>query len=386
MILMNAGNQIVVLFVGTFLVAQVFWASGESFTAIGLFAIIDWTSLFIFFFLASVLCKLIRPTWVIRMSAGLACGLLFLLVFQPDIIADWHLALAALWGAIQGLYWGANNFLVSETFGKETKLSYMVWFQLMVCFVKIVFPFTFGLIIDFESFFVTTVIILVVCLLTFGFSFFVRAEKREPQRLKMFKMLKVFKEQSFTRPAWSFAFVTFLNGLTGAMTISMTIMVLMTFGTNLSLGILMTVGSAVTIAMLWAYRRWKNKVGTPLFFASAILPLLAGLPLFFTISYATVVISQGAIVAFRRIISVEEETVRLTMAKYMGREDFNVEVNLFYEIMLWLGRITSGGLVVMLGVFSAPPIAFAAVFVIMLLFLLVHAMLVLAWKKKYLHT
>ena len=44
----------------------------------------------------------------------LACIFLLLLIWFPGLVYNNFLWLAVFWGAVQGLYWSADNFLVAE--------------------------------------------------------------------------------------------------------------------------------------------------------------------------------------------------------------------------------------------------------------------------------
>ena len=378
----NVCFSILSMFVSLFLIARIFIITGNDFVAVGLFTLVEITALMFAYLLASVLCKRIKAINVTRLAAVVACGFLFLTVFWSDGLYNYYLIFAGIWGVALGLFWGGNNLLVAAVFKKEKTVNYMVWAHSLNTVTKILFPITFGLAIDYGSFLVTCIVVLIISIIQIIFAALIKTSEQPKSRLQMIKFFKRLKEKKFTRPAWSFCIITICNGLAHTTALCITIMIIFIHGTYTSLGFFSSIFGIASIVVLLLYNRMGNHKGK-LYIVATIAPVLASFLLFGGVIAVTVFIFQMVNSSFRRVLAVEEESTRLSMAKYWGGEEFTTESHMFYEFMLWVGRAISCSIIILLGIFMATEIFFVMAVIFMVVACALHGLLLLFWKKKY---
>ena len=156
LLLVNLCFSVISLFMNTFLLAQIFVITGESFLALGLFSIVNFSFIFIFHVVGSEFCKRFTPIFVIRLSSALACVILLSVFFLYEQLAYLYVALGLLWGCVTGLYYCAYQFLLSKNSKNEAMLRYISVYISMVSILKLGFPATFGAIIHYGGFLTTS--------------------------------------------------------------------------------------------------------------------------------------------------------------------------------------------------------------------------------------
>ena len=378
----NSCYSVLSLFVGVFLVAQIFVITDESFAAVAMFALVELTMLFIFFTIACYLSKKIKPIYVTRFSALVMCGLLILIMAWEDGVYNYYLLFGAIKGIGSGLYWGANHTIVSQVLKRDFTITYFVWFLSIVTLVRVLFPFSFGFIIDFASFFVTTIVVLVIGVLLLLSTYLIKVEKPSGGHLRIRTYFRALKKAKFVKPSLSLWFLIFISGLAHTLGVAMTLLIVLVFGTNMSIGIFSSVFAALGIFVLILYKMSPKKWKYRSFWPAAIFPFAISFILLIELNIATIIIFQASWL-LSRIPDVEEENTRLSATKYWQGHEFATESNWFYEFALWCGRVFSCLFVLSISWFANPELAFAVIIIIMTGLFAVHTLWLLMWKKKY---
>jgi len=151
------------LFFSVFLTGQIFLLSNQDIVLTSLFITAYLTSFAIIYPFVAWLCKKIPPIYMIRLSAILAFAFLVVIVFMSDILVSHAILLGGLWGGIRGFYWCVIEYAVATKFKGSNTLKFDLLYRKFKLLVAIIFPITFGLIINFGDFFYTTIIVLIVC-------------------------------------------------------------------------------------------------------------------------------------------------------------------------------------------------------------------------------
>ncbi|MCL2860828.1 MAG: MFS transporter [Firmicutes bacterium] len=377
MLTTNIAFSVLALFVSVFLVAQVFSLTDYSFMAVALFVLLDCAALFIFYFLASYLCKKIRPIWITRASVALACAFLVTLIFWSDGLRNFYILFGFIWGAVGGLHWGAMNYLVTNTFEGEKTKNYMTWFFGLEIAASIIFPFTFGLLIDFGSFYLTSIIVLVIGAIQLISTFIFSSPKREKDSFKIREFFKTLKEKKRLKLTFAFWGVEALSGMLRAVSFGLVLLVVLVFGSNISLGAFSSIAAVVGVVVLIIYKKLNKKI----YWALGIVPLLTLIPLFFNVGFTTLVIFQFGII-FRTVVTLEESTARLNFPKKFGTEKYIAESHLFFESAFFVGRALSCVIVIIIALIGVTELLVVIGMAIMLIFFALHGILLRAWHSK----
>jgi len=350
LLLVNLCFGVTAIFVNTFLLAQIFVMTGESFSALGRFSLFNFSFVFIFHLIGGALCKRFKPVWITRLSAVLACLLLILIILLNEQLTRYYIFFGLLWGCVTGLYFCAYQFLVSKKTEGESTLSYISLYISIASIVRLIFPVTFGAIIYYGNFIITVAIILAVGVCQILATLLIKHDREESKKLNIKGYFKAIKKANHLKQGVQLWFIISLTGLADTIIIITTALVMLTFNTHLSLGILT---SAAYVLVMVISRLYKKAGGFRKYFYSAavVLPLLGVSLLLWSLSLFSVALFMGFYLCTRNIIFMEEETTRLNAAKQWNGGDYLMESNLFYEAALAFGAIVSASLVIIIGAF-----------------------------------
>ena len=378
----NKCFNILVLFVSVFLVARVFFVTGFDITAVALFILLEVVGIFVFYFIASAICAKVKPIWMVRVATVFLCLFILLTVLWADGLYSHFMLFGALWGVVQGLYWGGMNFLITQIFKQNKTLTYFTVNAILGAVIGILFPFTFGFAIDYASWVVAAIAVLAVGIVQVVFSFLVKTERVENQKFQMVAYFRALKDKGHLRPAFTYWAVMVLNGFTYTRAALTSILIIMAFGTNTSIGVFGSVFAVVGIAFLFAYKVSKRNLKEPMFWLAAVLPILVSVGLFFLVSPLTVIIFNAGI-AFWGVVDVETGSERMKAVQHYNGEGYFLEGHVFYEWALVVGRSLSCLLLVVVWLLGSPPILFAAAISFTVLTFLARAIVIFIWKRKY---
>lgn len=383
MLVVNICFVVIQLFVQVFLVAEIFVLSGESITAVAWFTLLELGVLFLFYTIASAVCKVIKPIWVNRFAAVLGLAFVLLVIFWQDGLYSHFMLLGVIWGTVLGLYWGAMNFLIAQVFNRKTMFSYMVWSMTLTTVARMLFPFSFGFIIDFGSFLLTSIIVLGITVIQLVGTFLIKPPARYVQpasrSLRFRAYFRALKHANFLRPALKFFVLDMLFSFHFGIALSVTIMIMLVFGTSLSLGIFGSVFAVTSIIFLVAYKKLKLKH----FWVAGVLPVFATAALFIDINVAAIIVFQAVFLSLDAIVRAEEGTLRMNATKYWGGEEFIVESHLFYEFALFVGRMILCAVILVVGILGGSPMLFAGMVALFVIMFAISAIGMYLWKKRY---
>jgi len=374
----NIAFAILALFVSVFLVAQVFYLTNYSFLSVALFVLVDCAALFSFYFVASWLCKKIRPIWITRVAVFFGVVFLVVIASWQDGLREYYMLFGFLWGMVTGLHWGAMNLIFTSAFEGEKTKSFMTWFFAIEIVASIVFPFTFGLLIDFGSFFLTSVVVLAIGGIMLVSTFFFTSPKKEKDGLKLREFFKILKVKNMLKPAIALWGIFSLSGVLRAVSFCLILLVFLYFGSNMSLGMFSSIAAAVGVVVLIVYKKLNKKI----YWALGLIPLISLIPLFFNVGLVTLVVFQFGII-FRTAVMVEESAIRLNFPKMIGANNHIVESHLFFESAFFVGRILSCTLIIIIALVGATMMLVVVGMAIMLVLYAVHSVLLRVWSGKY---
>ena len=380
LLLVNLCFGVTAIFINTFLMAQIFVMTGESFVALGRFSILNFSFVFIFHIVGGMLCKRFNPIWVTKFSTVLACLLLILIMSLYEQLVYYYMIFGLLWGCVVGLYFCAYQFLVSKKSEGEGTLSYISLYVSIASIVKLIFPVTFGAIIYYGNFIITSAIILVIGILQILATLLIKHDPEESRKLNIQGYFKAIKKAKHLKQGVQLWFIVLLTGLADTIIIITTALVMITFGTPLSLGVLTSISYVFVMIISRMYKK-AGRFRKYFYSTAVVLPLMGASLLLWSVSLFSVALFMGLYLSTRNIIFMEEETTRLNAAKYWNGKDFIMESNLFYEAALAFGAILSALLVIVIGTFHMQWLVISLLAVVVFAFAL-HGVLLKIWQKR----
>jgi len=369
------------MFFSVFLTGQIFLLSNQDIVLTGLFITAYLTSFVITYPIVAHLCKKFPPIYMIRMSAIFAFAFLAVIVFMPDIVINHAILLGGLWGITRGFYWCVIEYAVATKFNGSNTLKFDLLYRKLKLLTAIIFPITFGLIINFGDFVYTAILVLVVCGVKVALSFGIKLKRPEEKGLRVRQFFRTLKSNGKMKPAIQLWLISALKGPSVVLSFAIVMLIIMAYGTHLDLGILHSVIAIVAIMVTFVYKRVPLNVQLILYFVIVSLMFIASIPLLFTVGVISVFIFK-LFFSSSAIIKAEHGSAYLNFAKTLNTEQYTIESHLFLTVGIWFGRFIMCMLMILAGLFGGY-VWFVGVVLTMIVSYALSAVFLWIWKQKY---
>ncbi|MCL2229427.1 MAG: hypothetical protein FWC00_06440, partial [Firmicutes bacterium] len=276
--------------------------------------------------------------------------------------------------------------IIMQSMSKEQMYPFKAWRTSLIAAVRLLFPITLGLVLDFGNLFIATTIIAVICIVMLATSFMIKSEFT-PQKFGLFmgKYLKTAREHNYLKPIIHNFFVMMLKGMGEFVVIGVTLLIVLVLGTNVGIGAFGTVFAASSILLIIVYARIKKTAHKKfILLASGVLLLSVSFVFIIEISLLTLIIFNSVYMTVKRAVYAEYQTEKAKLPQYWARgKEFVIETKILQSIGLFIGRVIAFISIILVGLFGTTYVAFAWVIFGMMLALVAHTFLLYAFKKKY---
>jgi|GEM_PF-4588078 len=369
------------IFINTFLVAKVFEVTGYAVLPVALYFLLQIVALFALYYICSYTAKMFNAIWTVRVSTVVLCVFLILVVLLENKVATSYLLFGALWGVVQGIYWAGMNYLLSAVLDERRGHTYWSVSYIFSSIIGIVFPLTFGFAIDFGSWALTSFLVLCVSVLMLVLTWFVHTEQPHGS-IKMLSFFNELRAKNVQKRAILLWFVIVLWGGNFFSGVLMTILIVLSYGSNVSLGMFGSAFAVVGIAIITIYKTSRGKFKAGILWFSAIIPILVSCVLYFTISPTSVILYNLALVFMTSVLPVESSNAKSCAPQYLGVLEYKIESHLFYESALFVGRLLGAGLFVLVGVLGHKNLLVGCVTMFLIIYAL-HGITLWFWKRRF---
>lgn len=373
----NVINNILYMFINTFMVAYLFTVTNYDYKIISLYYIASFIAIPLTFWLLGDIIKTKNKVIVYRIGIVLYCIYILTIAFLKEKILTYCIPLGAFYGIVQGFFWGAGHTLINETVGEEkTSKKYIAIRSIVDKIAKIVFPIIFGASIEITSFFYIAKIIIPISMIQLTFSLFIKEDNNKlKENFNIIKYIGQLKKYNMEKIKTVYK-IMFYEGIVHYLLETLiTIVIIMTFKTSLNLGILTTIFSIFSIISVYIFKKvYRDKKPKKFIIVSAIILSLSVILLVFKIDKFTVIIYNLVNSIFRVLLINYSDMKRYNSTeKYEEiKEKYLVEYQVCSETLLGISRII-GYIVLFIISFSNNIIYFKALLVIVMICILLYA-------------
>ncbi len=351
LIVLQMIRKIIDIFLGPFLTAYIFKISTDSITMVSLYNVFAYIVIAALAFLVGRFIKNKYEMQVFRLGMIAKFIQLIILTILGEKIIN-YIWLVAIISGISTITWYFPLNLFSSTLVEhKEKKEYIVYKTMISNIISVVLPVLFGAFISNDSFERTTIIVLILSFIQILFSFSLKYEKK-PETYK-FKLIKTFKKITKDKNVVEFFKAELILGMTyeGALNTCVTLLIIMAFGHDFSLGVVTSIISILSIFSAYICKRFINL--NNLFNAiviSSVVPLLSTIVLLFVTNNYTIIAYNIIYTFFIQIVSITNDvkTMKLTNSKIINDSN-RVETFVLFEMFLGMGRIISYILLLLVG-------------------------------------
>ena len=289
----NVINNILYMFINTFMVAYFFTITSYNYKIISLYYIATFITVPICFWLLGDIVKTKNKIIVYRIGILLYCIYILTIAFLKEKILKYYILLGVFYGIVLGVFWVAGHVLTNEVVGKEkTSIRFVSIKSIIGKICNIIFPVLFGASIELTSFFYIAKIIIPISIIQFIFSLFIKEEKNsENENFNLIKYIGYIKKNNSEKVKTLYK-IMFYEGIANYLLATLiTIVIVMTFKTTLSLGILTTIFTIFSMISVYIFQRiYKNKKPKKIIIISAVMLFISVICLVLKINKTTVII------------------------------------------------------------------------------------------------
>ena len=229
-----------------------------------------------------------------------------LIIFLGKDLARMSALAGAVYGIAESLYWSSYNVMKCEIIPRRQADTFIALNTLFNKFINIIFPIVIGFLIDVSTFMSVAIYVLIIVLIQFIFSFFIKSQKPENSSFKFFAYIKKLKMNTDdVKRIKRFYPVAIGYGLTTICTSLASLLAIYTFKTNFNLGLFTAGFSVISVLALLLFKRYskqgKRKI---IYILLGVLPLLGAISV-------TIKVAKWSYILFYLT-----ETVALTVLAY----------------------------------------------------------------------
>lgn len=376
-------NSIVDLFIYTFLTAHMLTISENDIALISRFYIIVYLAIGVGFVAFLPIVKRLNRAIVMRVGAVLKAVFLLLVVLLGKSIITHYVWLGVLCGLFEAIFWSGGNTLKNQVVESQKIKGLISIISINSKIVGIVCPVLFGLSIDAWSFTKIAIFILGLMIVQIVFSIFVKEpNKKEKNHASLKSFYLAVKNSEHKKIITSTYLVIFFRGLQFFLPTFLTYLIICLYKTNTSLGILTTIASILSIALLIIFnviKKADKQVWLYVVFATLESISLMLAVVFMTKLY--IVIFQMVSVCVSLVADSMTEGLRGSTIREAKLDGFMPEAMAVGEIFLNAGRVIGFISLMLIGTLNSE-LATILISVLFIIFIFAYFILLGVVKQK----
>lgn len=352
----NTIRKIIDIFLGPFLTAYLFKISVENIKIISIYNIFSYASVAI---IAIIIGKILKNKYHIQIFLiGTISKFIQLavIVLLGDNVVNYIWLLAVIAGLSMETWSFPANLFSSKIIENNEKKLFIVYRNILSNLAKVLIPFLLGSIISMKNFKTTAIVILILSFIQIILSLKMKFKSEDNSKDKKLNIIKEINHIKNNKKLQKFYMLKFFKGMAyeGALDTAVTLLIIMSFNSDFSLGVITSIISLLAMLSSYVYKRIKNlKKMNLLIIISCIIIFMSSIALVFITNEYTIVGYNLIFAFFLQFIMVAEEVQTLKFTNSNVINDSNrVETYVLLEIILNIGRIISYILLYIVGIYN----------------------------------
>lgn len=344
-------NNIINVFVTTFLVSYLYTISENYVLNIGLFYMFNYMSMGIFYFVISKFIDKTSRVGFYRVAIIIKFLFILMIIFIGKDVAQYVALAGILYGFSEACYWTSYNIMKNELVSKRIMKKYSAGQLILEKFGSVVIPIVLGKIIDSDSFKTSAYIVLAIVAVEIILSFFIKSKRPENSSFDLKDYNQKLNALGEKKKLVTYSYlISIFYGFTTIVTPLNTILIMYTFNSNFSLGIITSVFAACAMVLL-VILTTCTKPGKRgfIFPIAAVIPVVAALVEVIFPLKVTAIIFNGALVICSVVHSYTFDVARNLIIKRLGLYDCIAEYQAELEGVLEIFRMFSFGIMALVG-------------------------------------
>ena len=333
-------NNILYMFLNTFMVAYFITLTNYDYRLISIYYALSFVGILLTFLVCAKTIKNKSQLGIFRSGILLYCVYILIVALLKEKIVTYYALLGFFYGIVQGLFWVAGHTLINE-YTSNVENSFISIKSILSKTLKIFFPLIFGVSIELTSFSYIAKIVLILSLIQFSFSLLIRdKEKINKKEYNLKEFIRYIKDNKKFKIVYK---ISMCDGIVHYLLETLiTILIVMTFKTTISLGILTTVFSICSMVSVYIFQ-YKFKSNKNVLKTSCIFMIISVILLLFNINKISIIIYNLCNSVFLVLLMNTAETKSYSIVNEDKKviDDYIVEHQIIYQIALNIARISA---------------------------------------------
>ena len=272
----QAIREVIEIFSGPFLTTYFIKTSMDTIGQISVY------NIFVYFILmvatASV-CHIIKRKYkieIFRLSVILNFVYILMIIILKEKVLEHLGILAVIYGISVATYWVPLGLFLIKKVKNEKRMAYETKNQMVKTIFKIGIPIVLGGMITISNYYMTAIIVLILSIIQIIFSFWLKPLENTYQK---FDIKKAWNKIKGTKKIKNMLCIEYLHGLciaSSSLTVITTILIFNVLKTDLKLGIITSITSALQMLVVYAYNKKKRtKNDKTIILIASIIPMIS---------------------------------------------------------------------------------------------------------------
>ena len=348
-------NLAVAVFVSTFLVSHIYSYSSNYLVDIGLFYVFNYLAMGILYPIVSYFLDRTNRVSIYRFAIVIRGAFIVSLVFFGNEIAKFVILAGVLHGMSEAFYWTSYNVMKSELVSCCLTNKYSTIQVVENKLINFIVPIVLGGVIDSSSFIISSFIIFAVVIVQLIISIFIKSRRPLNSSFDMKKFVKDIKASPQRKDIYKTIFIiSMINGFHAVVSSLNTILIMLVFKSNFSLGVLTGIFSGISILILLFIKRFvKTGKRLPLYISLVILSIISMTIVPFFMSKTLVVIYNFIYMFAAIVYSYMFDFYRNCFVKKFDMYDDIAEYQCIIESILQIARVFIYAIMIGVGLIGA---------------------------------
>lgn len=345
------------IFLGPFLTSYLFKVAIDNIQIISLYNIFSYIVIAVIALIIGRILKNKYEMQIFRIGMISKFIQLLIIIILGDNVVNYIWVLAIIAGLSTETYAFPLNLFSSKLVSNDEKDEFIVYKKIFKDLANTLIPFLLGSIISIKSFQTTAIIILILSFIQIVLSFKLKYNRESSNKIKKLDLINQINLIKNNKKLQKFYIMKFFKGMAyeGALDTAVTLLIIMSFKSDFSLGIITSIISILVVASSYIYKKIKNiEKKHLLIMISCVIIFLNSVILVFITNEYTIVAYNIIFAIFIQFIMITEEVQTLKFTNSEVIDDSNrVETFVFLEIFLNAGRIISYILLFIVGIYNS---------------------------------
>lgn len=349
-------KSILTNFVDVFLVLYFINVSNNNILPLGIYKLVAMVTVWLVIFLSRNYCKSKNRVWLMRIGIVMYFVYFLAIILLKEQVVNYIYLIGLLYGLEEGFYYSVYNTIESDGIENQDREKYLGTYNGCKNIVSIIFPLFFGSLIQNSGFINTIIFVLVIVALEIILSIILK-DSNIPKGNKT--NFKEFKNVMRKHPELKSIIRTKIcSGLTyseGALSYVITIYIIKVFSESVSLGIFTSIFSAISIIIGFLFVKIiKPKYYIKLLGATLPITIILLCIMLLNCNFVTVVLYN----LFQTISKLLSDLIRERNVFNFSnietiKKEYKVEYFLTLETALFIGRVISNTLFILMAFLDA---------------------------------